>query len=192
MLIVGLGNPGEKYEGTYHNLGFAALDAVADAIGVKTDRKGDGALYCKTYVNGRKVVLAKPQTFMNLSGESVRMLLGSNGFSPEECVILYDDVEIPVGTLRARASGSAGTHNGMRSVIAETGSTAFKRVRIGAGVDRGRAQLRDIVLSKIRGENKELADGAISEAAAAIVRWLEDGDFDALMRRCNTYGKEKH
>ncbi len=191
MLIVGLGNPGEKYEGTYHNLGFAALDAVADAIGVKTDRKGDGALYCKTYVNGRKVVLAKPQTFMNLSGESVRMLLGSNGFSPEECVILYDDVEIPVGTLRARASGSAGTHNGMRSVIAETGSTAFKRVRIGAGFDRGRAQLRDIVLSKIRGENKELADGAISEAAAAIVRWLEDGDFDALMRRCNTYGKEK-
>ena len=192
MLIVGLGNPGEKYEGTYHNLGFAALDAVADAIGVKTDRKGDGALYCKTYVNGRKVVLAKPQTFMNLSGESVRMLLGSNGFSPEECVILYDDVEIPVGTLRARASGSAGTHNGMRSVIAETGSPAFKSVRIGAGFDRGRAQLRDIVLSKIRGENKELADGAISEAAAAIVRWLEDGDFDALMRRCNTYGKEKH
>ena len=140
----------------------------------------------------RKVVRAKPQTFMNLSGESVRMLLGSNGFSPEECVILYDDVEIPVGTRRARASGSAGTHNGMRSVIAETGSTAFKRVRIGAGFDRGRAQLRDIVLSKIRGENKELADGAISEAAAAIVRWLEDGDFDALMRRCNTYGKEKH
>ncbi len=189
MLIVGLGNPGSKYDGTYHNLGFCALDAIASRLGVTLDRKGDGALFCKTYVGGKKVVLAKPQTYMNLSGQSVKMLMGSNGFSPEQCVILYDDVEIPIGTLRARAGGSAGTHNGMRSVIAETGSDKFKRVRIGAGFDRGRAELRDIVLSKIRGENKEKSDAAIDCAAQAICAWLDDGDWDKLMRECNVYGK---
>lgn len=189
MLIVGLGNPGSKYDGTYHNLGFAALDAIASRLGVNVDRKGDGALYCKTYVGGDKVVLAKPQTFMNLSGQSVKMLLGSNGFSPEQCVILYDDVEIPIGTLRARASGSAGTHNGMRSVIGETGSDKFKRIRIGAGFERGRMELADVVLSKVRGENKDKADGAIEAAADAVCRFLKDKDFDKLMRECNVYGK---
>lgn len=189
MLIVGLGNPGSKYDGTYHNLGFSAIDAIAERLGVSVDRKGDGALFCKTYVGGDKVVLAKPQTFMNLSGTSVNLLLGSNGFKPEQCVILYDDVEIPVGTLRARAGGSAGTHNGMRSVIDETGSNKFKRVRIGAGFERGRMDLADVVLSKIRGENKDKTDGAIAFAADAVCRFLTDKDFDKLMRECNVYGK---
>ena len=142
MLIVGLGNPGSKYDGTYHNLGFSALDAIAERLGVSVDRKGDGALFCKTYVGGDKVVLAKPQTYMNLSGTSVNLLLGSNGFKPEQCVILYDDVEIPVGTLRARAGGSAGTHNGMRSVIGETGSYR-RRIRTGQNGPCGRRIVKD-------------------------------------------------
>ena len=185
MLIVGLGNPGSKYDGTYHNLGFSALDAIAERLGVSVDRKGDGALFCKTYVGGDKVVLAKPQTFMNLSGTSVNLLLGSNGFKPEQCVILYDDVEIPVGTLRARAGGSAGTHNGMRSIIGEIGTSEFPRIRIGIKDPEVNIPIINYVLADIRKEDYPLFADACGRAADAAIRFAKGETIENVMNAFN-------
>ena len=135
MLIVGLGNPGAKYENTYHNMGFQVVDRLAKLLGVQIKEKSCDALIATLFVKGEKTVIAKPQTYMNLSGVSVKQLLGANKLAPEDAVIIYDDVDLPIGNLRLRKEGSAGTHNGMRSVIGETGSDKFKRVRIGAGFE---------------------------------------------------------
>ncbi len=185
MLIVGLGNPGAKYENTYHNMGFQVVDRLAYALGVKIKEKSCDALVATLYVKGEKTVIAKPQTYMNLSGESVKQLLGTYRMEPEECVVVYDDVDLPVGNLRLRKEGSAGTHNGMRNIVQEIGTTDFPRIRVGIGHETG-GELRDLVLSKVEWEYRDVVAKALDDAAAALKEYIEEKDFDAVMRRYNT------
>ena len=125
MLIVGLGNPGKEYEDTFHNCGFRVLDALAEKVGKKPSKIECSALTCVTQIGGQKVVLAKPLTYMNNSGEAVKGLLTKYGMKPQDMIVIYDDIDIPRYTVRVRLSGSAGTHNGMRSVVDKAGTEQF-------------------------------------------------------------------
>lgn len=186
MLIVGLGNPGAKYENTYHNMGFQTVDRLAKALGVQIKDKNCDALTATLFVKGEKVVIAKPQTYMNLSGVSVKQLLNSNKMKPEEAVIIYDDVDLPIGNLRLRKEGSAGTHNGMRNIVAEVGSTSIPRIRVGIRHESFGGELRDLVLSKVEWEYRDVVANALDNAATALKEYIENKDFDAVMRRYNT------
>ena len=131
FLIVGLGNPGARYRSTYHNLGFMVADAFARANKLKFTGRECDAVTAKGRVGGSEVVVAKPQTFMNLSGVSVRKLVAKYCADESELIVVYDDADLPVGRMRLREEGSAGTHNGMRSVVSELGTTSFRRLKIG-------------------------------------------------------------
>lgn len=136
-VIVGLGNPEQKYEGTRHNIGFSAITALADEYNISVDTAKHRALIGKGVIEGQKVILAKPLTYMNLSGESVRDLADYYKIIPEEqLIVVYDDINLAVGKLRIRAKGSAGGHNGMKSIIKHLGTQEFPRVRIGVGKSR--------------------------------------------------------
>lgn len=187
MLIVGLGNPGAKYENTYHNMGFQVVDRLAKLLGVQIKEKSCDALISTLFVKGEKTVIAKPQTYMNLSGVSVKQLLGANKLAPEDAVIIYDDVDLPIGNLRLRKEGSAGTHNGMRNIVAEVGSTNIPRIRVGIGHDAHGCELRDIVLSKVEWEYRDVVAKALDDAAAALKEYIENKDFDAVMRKYNSH-----
>lgn len=185
MLIVGLGNPGKQYEKTVHNVGFMAVDLLMDKLGLKAKEKGCQAMYSSSFVKGDKVVIAKPQTYMNLSGESVKQLVGANKIDLEDIVIVYDDIDLPMGTIRIRKEGSAGTHNGMRNIVQELGTTNFKRIRVGVGDERGRMALKDYVLSNIVGEKKQALDKVLTKVVDALLDWLNTRDFDLVMRKYN-------
>ncbi len=186
MLIVGLGNPGAKYENTYHNMGFQVADRLAKLLGVQIKEKSCDALVATLYVKGEKIVIAKPQTFMNLSGTSVKQLLGANRMKPEEAVIVYDDVDLPIGNLRLRKEGSAGTHNGMRNIVAEVGVTTIPRIRVGIGHDAHGSELRDVVLSKVEWEYRDVVAKTLDDAALALKDYIENRDFDAIMQKYNS------
>jgi PTH1 family peptidyl-tRNA hydrolase len=179
LIIVGLGNPGAEYARTFHNAGFLATDELARLFDADIKDKECRALTGKLYVKGEKIVLAKPQTYMNLSGESVRELTGKYGAKPNEVVVLYDDVDIPLGTIRLRPDGSAGTHNGMRDVISKAGR--FPRVRIGIKKETA-APLRDYVLSRIGDDDMEIFASALKRAAEAVKKYVYDRDFEKIMR----------
>lgn len=132
-LIVGLGNPGREYERTRHNAGFRAIDILAGRLGCKLDKSKFQGLYGQTTYNGMKLFLLKPQTFMNLSGRSVLQLSAYFNIPPQRIIVLFDDISLPPGRLRVRGDGSAGGHNGIKSIIAELGSQDFPRVKIGVG-----------------------------------------------------------
>lgn len=185
MIIVGLGNPGKQYANTVHNMGFRVIDIVADKLGTSCKQKGYDALYAAIYVRGEKHVIAKPQTYMNLSGQSVKQLLGGMHTTAKGLVVVYDDIDLPIGTLRIRMQGSAGTHNGMRNIVQEIGTTEFMRIRVGVGSARGERELRDYVLSEIRGEQKEILDRALDKAADCVLDCLNGTDTDAIMRKYN-------
>lgn len=187
MLIVGLGNPGKKYENTVHNVGFMAVDALLDKLAARLDKKGCQAEYCAQYIGGEKHIIAKPQTFMNLSGVSVKMLVNSNKIPLDKTLIIYDDIDLPLGSVRVRKEGSGGSHNGMKNIVAECSSTAVPRVRIGVGDERGVRDLKDYVLSKVGREKREILDKVFDTVADGIWQYMVDGDIDALMRRLNAY-----
>ena len=191
MIIIGLGNKGLSYKNTYHNMGFDVVSKLAKELGVRfshTERKAKTAV---TNVNGKRVVLAKPETYMNLSGESVRELMGKYKETADGIIVIYDDIDIAIGTIRARNAGSAGTHNGMRNIVeCLNGNTAFKRIRIGTGFDHGNVPLYNVVLSKVKGENKTLVDASTDFVANELLSFLKDGDFDKLMRNVNGFKPE--
>lgn len=184
-LVVGLGNIGLRYRNTYHNLGFEAADALAKKLHARFNRTECSAKTAVCNVRGERVVIAKPTTYMNLSGEAVAGLLGRYGCGPEDLVVIYDDVDIPLGTLRLRREGGPGTHNGMRNIVERTGHTDFRRVRIGTGFPRGERPLYDVVLSRIQGENKKPAEDAAERAACAVLEMLEGETFDVVMQKYN-------
>lgn len=146
-LIAGLGNPGLSYRKTRHNAGFQAIDRIAAEYGIRFSKKGFSSVYGEGRIGAERVILMKPQTYMNLSGEAVRQVMDYFKIPPEKLVVLCDDIDLPVGSLRIRANGSAGTHNGMRSVISCIGSDRFARIRIGVGKDVS-LMLADYVLKK--------------------------------------------
>ena len=165
-LIVGLGNPGLSYKKTRHNAGFQALDVLADDLGVRVKTKGFSALYGEGRIGNERVILCKPQTYMNLSGDAVQQLLHFYKLEPERLIVLYDDIELPLGSLRIRANGSAGSHNGMRSIITCVHSENFARIRIGMGKDES-LMLRDYVLKRPSKEEQKTLDEVYLHAADA-------------------------
>ena len=191
MIIIGLGNKGLSYKNTYHNMGFDVVSKLAKELGVRFSHTECKAKTAVKNVNGKRVVLAKPETYMNLSGESVRELMGKYKETADGIIVIYDDIDIAIGTIRARNSGSAGTHNGMRNIVeCLNGNTAFKRIRIGTGFDHGNVPLYNVVLSKVKGENKTLVDASTDFVANELLSFLKDGDFDKLMRNVNGFKPE--
>lgn len=191
MIIIGLGNKGLSYKNTYHNMGFDVVSKLAKELGVRFSHTECKAKTAVTNVNGKRVVLAKPETYMNLSGESVRELMGKYKEPADGIIVIYDDIDIAIGTIRARNAGSAGTHNGMRNIVeCLNGNTAFKRIRIGTGFDHGNVPLYNVVLSKVKGENKTLVDASTDFVANELLSFLKDGDFDKLMRNVNGFKPE--
>lgn len=186
-IIVGLGNPGKQYEHTRHNVGFDTIDVLAERYHISVDAKKHKALYGKGAIEGNRVVLAKPQTFMNLSGESVRELIDFYKIDEtEELIIIYDDISLEPGQLRLRAKGSAGGHNGIKSIIAHLGGQEFKRVKVGVGEKPKGYDLADYVLSRFQRAEREKVDAALERAADAVVKILTDDMASAM----NEYNKK--
>ena len=165
-IIVGLGNPGKKYEHTRHNMGFLALDLLADKYGIKVDRLKFKALTGEGRIEGKKVLLVKPQTYMNLSGESVRDVMNFYKEPIENLIVIYDDIDIPEGTLRIRSKGSAGTHNGMRNIIYLLGEDGFPRIRVGIGGER-KSDLVNYVIGRVTEKEADALWEALNKAAEA-------------------------
>lgn len=183
LLIVGLGNIGKEYENTFHNMGFMAVDAIAERFGVELKRAECSALTAVTQKGGEKIVLAKPTTYMNLSGGAVKSLLAKYGAELSELIVLYDDIDIGRFSVRVRAEGSGGTHNGMRNIIQVLNRTEFKRIRIGVGRNDG--DLKDYVLSKINLHDRAEFQKTFDRIADAVVRFAQDKDFEKLQRELN-------
>ncbi len=189
-LIVGLGNPGSKYAHTRHNVGFDVLDALSRKLNVSISRERDNALIGECFVGGQKVILAMPQTYMNLSGEAVMPLANYFKIPPENLLVVYDDIDLPQGHIRIRKNGSAGTHNGMRSIVGLLGYENFPRLRVGVGQKREGYELADWVLGHYIGEEQEVADKAFALAADAIVDYIQNG-IESAMRTYNTKKEKK-
>lgn len=177
-VVAGLGNPGLIYRKSRHNAGFQALDALADRLSVRMTKKGFSGLYGEGVYQGERVVLVKPQTYMNLSGDCVQQLLHFYKVQPAHLIVLYDDIDLPVGALRIRANGSAGTHNGMRSVVACVGTEAFPRIRVGVGGNTDK-ELKDYVLGKPGKDDQKLLEEAFVHAAEAAELILSGRIADA-------------
>lgn len=183
-LIIGLGNPGREYEHTRHNAGFDAIDILAEKLGTDVKEKKHRGLCGKGMIGGEKVILLKPQTYMNLSGESVRAAADFYKIDAEHMIVLYDDIDLDVGKLRVRAKGSAGGHNGIKNIIAHMGTQEFPRVRIGVGAKPDRMDLADYVLGRFSQVERSAMEDAFEEAAEAAIAVVEDG-IDAAMNRFN-------
>ena len=183
-IIVGLGNPGVNYAGTRHNVGFSAIVNLSDRYGISVDTKKHKALIGKGVIAGEKVILAMPQTYMNLSGESVRELFDYYKCEPSDVIVIYDDISLDVGRLRVRAKGSAGGHNGMKNIIQHLGTDAFPRVRIGIGEKPPRMDLADYVLSRFSSEEQPVIRDCVDTAREAVETLLAKG-VDAAMNQFN-------
>ncbi len=183
-IIAGLGNPTKEYEKTRHNAGFDAIDVLAEKHGIQiTERKHRA--FCGTgFIGGERVLLAKPQTFMNASGESLREAADFYKIRPEQVIVIYDDISLRVGQLRIRTKGSAGGHNGIKSIIAHLGSQDFPRIKIGVGAKPDRMDLADYVLSRFSQTDRQMMEDAFQDAADAVEFMLADG-ADAAMNRYN-------
>ncbi|NLV58164.1 MAG: aminoacyl-tRNA hydrolase [Clostridiales bacterium] len=182
-LIVGLGNPGPKYEHTRHNVGFDVLSLLAGKLQCPVKKLRHRALIGELLFEGHKVVLAAPQTYMNASGEAVSALMRWYHVPAERLLVIYDDVDLPPGTLRIRKDGSAGTHNGMRSIIQEIAATNFPRIRVGIGGKGEEWDLADWVLSHYQTpEERQVAFDAYNQAADAVIEFLKNGIESAMMK----------
>lgn len=185
FLIVGLGNPGRQYEHTRHNVGFDVMDALADKYNISISEKKHRALCGKGVIGGQKVVLAKPQTYMNLSGESVAELLHYYKLDPEsEMLVIFDDISLAPGGIRIRKKGSAGGHNGIKNIIAQTGTQNFMRVKVGVGEKPKGWDLADHVLGRFDAADRERVETAIGDAVAATELVLS-GEVDRAMNEFN-------
>ena len=184
-LVAGLGNPGEKYEGTRHNAGFAVADELARRGGFAIQRVKFKALTAAAQLGGQGALVMKPTTYMNLSGEAVGEAARFYKLSPERVLVISDDVDLPLGKLRLRAAGSAGGHNGLKSVIQHLGTDRFPRLKVGVGgKPHPDYDLADWVLGKLQGEDKKLMDETVKRAADAVECFLKDG-ADKAMNRYN-------
>ena len=174
-IIAGLGNPDEKYQGTRHNVGFDVVDRLAEKYQIAVDTKKHRALIGKGVIEGQKVLLVKPQTYMNLSGESIRSLVEYYKIDPEEeLIVIYDDISLEPGQLRIRPKGSAGGHNGIKNIIAHLGTQVFKRVKVGVGEKPKGYDLADYVLSRFPKDERVLMEEAFERAGEAAVCMMND------------------
>ena len=185
-LIVGLGNIGEEYRNTRHNIGFMVLDALAKASNIVFKDGRYGATSTLS-IKGRQILLLKPSTYMNLSGESVRELTDYYKVSEEEIIVIYDDISLDVGQLRIRAKGSAGGHNGIKNIIQHLGSEKFPRIKVGVGDKPKNWDLADYVLSRFPAEEQEAVEEGKNMAADACVKIMQEGITAAM----NLYNQKK-
>ena len=183
-IITGLGNPGRKYENTRHNLGFTTVDRLAEEHGISVTKSKHKALIGEGRISGQKVLLVKPQTFMNLSGEAVRAVMDYYKEPVENLLVIYDDADIPAGAVRIRKKGGAGTHNGMRSVVSCLGDDGFARIRIGIGTQDDR-DIVDHVLGGFTREEADVMREAVLTAVSAVECMLSEG-IDIAMNEYNT------
>lgn len=185
LVIFGLGNPGKKYEYSRHNAGFCTIDYIASKNNIKLNKIGFNSIYGEGIINGEKVVLVKPQTFMNLSGKSVSAIVNFYKISSEDILVIYDDISMPVGQLRVRLKGSAGGHNGIKDIILSLNSDEFPRIKMGVGAPNNpEMDLADYVLGKFTdSESKILGECAekIEENLSLIVK----RDYNSLMGKLN-------
>ena len=188
FLIVGLGNPGKEYDGTRHNIGFAAIDYIADKYNIELNRIKFKGVFGEGLINGKKVILLKPTTYMNLSGESIREVVNFYKISNEEIIVIYDDISLEVG--RIREKGSHGGHNGIKSIIANLGTDVFPRVKIGVGAPKG--NLVSHVLGKFSDEEVEILRESIKASSDATSIIISNNTKEA-MNKLNGFnaGKEK-
>ena len=187
FIIVGLGNPGKEYENTRHNAGFNSIDVLANKYNINIRESEHKALVGKGYIEGQKVILVKPQTYMNNSGEAVREITDYYKVDPEsELIVLYDDISLPVGTLRIRDKGSAGGHNGIKSIIQHLGTQVFLRIKVGVGDKIPEMDLVNHVLGHFNKDDSEVMKESFIKAAEATVLML-GGDIERAM---NIYNKK--
>ena len=185
-IIVGLGNPGKEYQNTRHNIGYDVIDKLAEAENISVLEKKHKAIIGKGMVAGQKCILAKPVTYMNLSGESVREMLDYYKVDEEdELIVISDDISLDVGQLRVRKKGSAGGHNGLKNIIAHLGHDTFMRVKMGVGEKPKGWDLADYVLGHFSGPERKMMDEAAERAVEAIRMMITDG-ADVTMNRFNT------
>lgn len=184
-MIVGLGNPGQKYDHTKHNVGFDTVDQLAASLNLKIAKNEFSALTATTKVNGEKILLVKPLTYMNDSGRAVGDLMRYYQFSPDEIAVIQDDLDMPVGKLRLRTHGASGGHNGIKSIIKATGSQDFNRVKIGIQ-HPDRAKVVDWVLTPFSKDDQPTVRLAMDHAVEALTLWINEAkDFPQLMNQFN-------
>jgi PTH1 family peptidyl-tRNA hydrolase len=183
-LIIGLGNPGKEYENTRHNIGFKSIDRLAKAMNIEITKDQHKALTGQGLIEGHKVILAKPQTFMNISGESVGELARWHKIPPSHVIVVYDDMDLPVGQIRIRKAGSDGGHNGMKSIISHLNTSDITRVRVGIGRPLDGVDPSDHVLSTFTKAESAESDIASESAASAVKHILANG-IDATMNEYN-------
>lgn len=187
-MIVGLGNPGMEYVGTRHNVGFEAVDCICEKNSIELSKQKMKGAYGQGIIAGEKVIVVKPMTYMNNSGECVGALANFYKIAPEDIIVIYDDINLDVGQLRIRNKGSAGGHNGIKSIIAHLSSENFPRIRIGVGMKRQGQDLANHVLSKFgKDQQEDIADGM--DLAAEAVELMVQGDVNKAMNQYN--GKKK-
>lgn len=183
-IIAGLGNPGAKYDKTRHNMGFHVIDILAERYGISVNKTQFKALTGQGIIRGKKVLLVKPQTFMNLSGQSISQVMNFYKVDHQDLMVVYDDLDLPLGNIRLRKSGGPGTHNGMRSVVGELGYKDFPRLRLGIGAPEKNLMV-NFVIGKVPKEEQIQLNQAASLGADAVEDYIESG-IDLAMNRNNT------
>ena len=183
-LIVGLGNPEKKYLNTFHNMGFMCVDRLVEKLGVRFDKGECCSVTAHARVGEEKVIVAKPVTYMNLSGKAVQELTHKYKIEKGNLIVVYDDVDIPQGSLRIRQNGSAGTHNGMRNIVQLLGTEDFARIRVGIGKDTPMA-LMDYVLSQVTDDDHSTLDPILDNAAEALYSFVHGTPIDQVMQKYN-------
>ncbi len=181
-IIIGLGNPTREYQATRHNIGFDAVTRICDDYNIRLDMKEHKALCGRGYIGGEKVILAQPQTYMNLSGESVRALVDYYKLTSEDIIVVCDDINLDVGQLRVRKKGSAGGHNGLKNIILQLGTQDFMRIRVGVGQKPEKWDLADYVLGRFPKEEEPLIREALERVSKACGCIITDGVETAMNR----------
>lgn len=188
FLIVGLGNPGIQYENTRHNIGFKVIDNISKEYNIEINRQKFKGVYGEGFINGEKVILLKPTTYMNLSGESIREVVDFYKLTCEDIVVIYDDISLDVGRLRIREKGSAGGHNGIKSIIAHLGTDVFTRIKVGVG--QPNVDLVNYVLGKFTDEEMEVLSESIDASTKAVSEIIKN-DVNTAMNKFNGFKATK-
>jgi len=184
FLIVGLGNPGNKYMLTRHNLGFMCIDKIASEFNIELKKEKFKAIYGEGKIANEKVILLKPQTYMNLSGISVSEIVNFYKIDLDKIIVIYDDIDIDVGKIKIRKKGSAGTHNGMKSVIASLKSQDFTRIRVGSGKPNNNVELMDYVLQNLSKDEQKIMEDVLNNVSGAV-RMIVNQNVDVAMNKYN-------
>ncbi len=182
-LYVGLGNPGRSYENTRHNVGFSAVDTFAKETGLLFDQRKFKGKYGKIVLNDQEILVLKPQTYMNLSGEAVRDIASYYRIDPQDILVIYDDMDLPLGKIRLRKNGSGGGHNGMKNIIQLLSNSEIKRIRVGVGKNPN-IEMKDYVLGKFTKEEKAVMKETYQTISSALIDYSKV-DFDVLMNKYN-------